>query len=107
MDENEAFQCFRRAADKGLPQAEFEVGLCFYRGRGTPLDLVQAYIWISLAAQRAVPAAIGVRDELKEELTAAQLAESDRRVAELALNRPKIAVAAPDMNDELRGPNEE
>ena len=107
MDANAAFQCFRRAADKGLPQAEFELGLCLYHGHGTEADLVQAYTWVSLAAQRSVPAAVGVRDELKKQMSAAQIAEGDRRVAELAPHRPKIAAVDPEMNDELRSPNEE
>jgi len=90
-----------------LPQAEFELGLCFYHGHGTEVDLVQAYTWVGLAAQRSVSAAVGVRDELKEQMSAEQIAEGDRRVAELAPGRPKIAVSLPDIDDELRASNEE
>jgi TPR repeat protein len=106
VDAKEAFECFQRAADKGLPQAEFELGLCYYKGYGTEADLLQGYTWVNLAAQRSVPAAASVRDEMKEQLTAEQIAEADRRVAALAPGRPKIVAQDPDF-DEERTPNEE
>ena len=67
----------------------------------------QAYTWISLAAHRAVPSAAGVRDELKEQLSAAQIAEGDRRMAELAPGRPRVQLQDPQMPEELLSPNEE
>src|SRR5262249_1941779 len=41
---------FARAADRGLPLAQFELAICYGTPQGVPLDFVRAYKWFDLAA---------------------------------------------------------
>lgn len=45
-----AFDLYRRAAEAGLPAAEFNVAIMFDSGRGTPADMAQAATWYARAA---------------------------------------------------------
>lgn len=51
------FAAALKAARIGAPEAQYEVGLMFANGLGTPQDLTQAIVWISKAAERGLPAA--------------------------------------------------
>ena len=45
-----AFAWYRRAADAGMPEAEFNVGVMLDSGRGVRADLAEAAIWYARAA---------------------------------------------------------
>lgn len=45
-----AFELYRRAAEAGLPAAEFNVAVMYDSGRGTPADMAQAATWYARAA---------------------------------------------------------
>lgn len=45
-----AFELYRRAAEAGLPTAEFNVAVMFDSGRGTAADMTQAATWYARAA---------------------------------------------------------
>lgn len=45
-----AFELYRRAAEAGLPAAEFNVAVMFDSGRGTAADMTQAATWYARAA---------------------------------------------------------
>ncbi len=46
----QAFALYRRAAEAGLPEAEFNVGVMLDSGRGTATDVAQAATWYARAA---------------------------------------------------------
>jgi TPR repeat protein len=58
------------------------LGLLLENGRGVPRDLVEAYMWLSLASARGDSKAIGERDSAARAMTPAQLAEAQKRVRE-------------------------
>ena len=58
---------YRRAAEAGIPEAQFNLAHCLASGRGTPRDDVEAFAWMQRAAEQ------GLTDA--EYLTGVMLAE--------------------------------
>ena len=56
---------FRMAAEQGLADAQFNLGLMYETGRGVPKDYVQAYAWFNIAAAQGSKTA----KELLENIT--------------------------------------
>ena len=59
--------------------ALFELGMMYCIGRGVGQDFVTAHQWFNLAAMKGNDAAKQYRCELAREMTAAQVAEAQRR----------------------------
>ncbi len=82
-----AVKWFREAAEQGDADAQFNLGVNYYKGRGVPQDYVQAHMWYSLAASRLPPGknralAAENRDIIAERMTPAQIAEAQRLARE-------------------------
>lgn len=77
-----AFALYRRAAQAGDPVAQLNLGEFFARGRGTAVDPLAAYVWLSRAAAQGRVWAAARRDELRAVLSADDLAEAERQLAE-------------------------
>ena len=43
---------YRKAAEQGLPEAQFNLGRMYVSGQGITADQSLAYVWLSLAAQQ-------------------------------------------------------
>lgn len=67
------------AADAGMPDALFELGLMYCSGRGVVLDLIEAHKWFNLAALRGNDDARRYRTEISRELDRRQIGEAQRR----------------------------
>lgn len=93
MSDPDAAKWYLKAAQGGDPLAMFNIGQRYRAGRGLGKDLVEAYIWLSLAASE-VPDSAPLRDEVKGELSRDQLNEAKRRVDEMmaarAQPKPKL-----------------
>jgi TPR repeat protein len=84
QDAAEAATWYRKAAEQGEAAAQLSLGVLYADGRGVPQDLTQAHVWLTLAAARLPPGeaqdkAVKARDILAAHMTAAQLAEAQRR----------------------------
>ena len=79
--------CIREAADRGSVDALRILGGMHGGGLGVLQDDVLAYKWSSLAAMHGDEWSKKYRDQLGEQLTAAQRAEA-RRLAQAWLERP-------------------
>ena len=44
------FEGWRKAAEQGYAEAQYELGLMYYNGEGMPKDYVQSYVWLNFAA---------------------------------------------------------
>lgn len=55
---NEAISLLTRAADKGLPEAMFNLGIMYYSGQGTTKNDITAKQWYEKAADKGHPAAM-------------------------------------------------
>jgi TPR repeat protein len=70
----------RRRAYDGDPEGQYRLGTSYRAGWGVPADLVQAHMWMTLAAERGYERAVSLRDIFARQLTPEQLAESERLV---------------------------
>jgi uncharacterized protein len=55
----QAVACWKKAAEQGDPEAQYNLGLMYSKGQGTEKDLAQAFNWFTQAAQQGVPSAQG------------------------------------------------
>jgi len=81
-DDREASSWFSKAAMQGHPEAQYRLGLCYYEGRGTPKDLLQAYALFDIAGNRLQSA----RDKLaaiQNSMTDAQIIAAPKKSREL------------------------
>jgi TPR repeat protein len=67
------------AAEAGMPDALFELGLMYCSGRGVSVDLVEAHKWFNLAAARGNDDARQYRSEISRELNRAEISDAQRR----------------------------
>jgi clan AA aspartic protease (TIGR02281 family) len=82
---------FRKAADQGNAIAQVNLGLAYLYGYSVPQDYLSAHMWFNLAAARGFGEdAAKSRDFVAAKMTAAQIAEAQKRSAEW---RPKMANA--------------
>lgn len=54
MEQKKAFDLYKKAAEQGHAQAQFEVGFCYARGMGVEDDRLKAYIWFKKAAKQGI-----------------------------------------------------
>lgn len=71
-----------QAADLGRVDAQFQLGLIYSMGDESPEDLVRAHMWLNLAAFRGLEEAKNLRQDLANQMTAAQIAEAQRLARE-------------------------
>jgi TPR repeat protein len=89
QDYAEAARWYRRAAEQGDPQAQYNLGLAYARGEGVTQNVVDAHMWFNLAAARFPAsdtrnrtAAVKNRDTVAGEMSSDQLAEAQKRARE-------------------------
>ena len=80
--EAQSFEMIESAAQGGMPDALFELGLMYCSGREVGLDLVEAHKWFNLAALRGNDSAKHYRQELASEMTKAQVGTAQKRARE-------------------------
>jgi uncharacterized protein len=78
----EALKWYRRAADQGNATALYNLGAMYAKGADLPQDSVTAYMLYSLAAMRGIKAAAAAKAQLAKSMTAAQIAEADKRTSD-------------------------
>ncbi len=52
-----AWVCFLGAAQDGLPEANYQLGVMRLQGQGLPVDFAEAVRWFTVAAEQGVPEA--------------------------------------------------
>jgi hypothetical protein len=97
----EALRYFEIGAYYADKLSQLCIGLLYYNGEGVAKDLVTAYAWLDLAAERDYPDFIATRDRVRAELTPEQLAKAEALRSELVA-RYGDAVAKPRMEQQLR-----
>lgn len=80
-NEAEAVKWFRKAAEQGLPNAQGMLGIMYAKGQAVPVDYVLAYMWLALSTE-GNPGAAQFRDGVGQRMTAAQIAEAQKRARE-------------------------
>ena len=73
MNDAEAANYYRQAAENGWACAQRSLAYVISRGIGTEENRPEAYMWYYIAAERGDTASVSNRDELAEELSAADV----------------------------------
>ena len=85
-DYAEAARWYRAAAEQGDAFAQASLGILYRFGKGVPQDVVEAYMWLYLAASQPTAGAeesiVEMRDALAARMTNEQIANAVRRVQE-------------------------
>jgi TPR repeat protein len=74
-----AARLYRRAAEQGAAIAQLNLGDLYARGIGVERDLVQASMWLQLAARQAHRWAARRLEQIHPAMTASEVAEARRR----------------------------
>lgn len=82
-DSRDFFQ-YERAADRGVAEAQFELGLMYSTGHGAPLDYITAHKWFNLAAMQGITEAREHRADLARDMSPAEISEAQRMAREWA-----------------------
>ncbi len=82
LDYAEAVKWFRKAADRGVAKAQYNLGLMYANGAGVTQDYVLAHMWLNLAAAQGEPDAETSRETLGSMMTSDQIAKAQRLARE-------------------------
>ena len=86
LDLDKAAYWCRLSAAQGYDGGLFHLGLLYYFGRGVEQNVLEAYVWLSFAELSARQSelrssAAKLKAEAKKGMTAAEIAEADRRIS--------------------------
>ena len=70
------------AAEVGVVDAQYCLGMHYANGRGVERDYVSAHKWFNLAAMQGNETARDIRGELSMEMAAHEIAEAQRQARE-------------------------
>ena len=92
MARAEAIRWTRAAADQGYARAQYALGLMYCDGRGDPQDLVQAHMWLNLAAAQGVSQAGAARDQVAAWIgSSAEIARAQQMAVERGAAGARLA----------------
>jgi len=83
----ESLALYRKAANAGIAEGQFRLGEIYAAGRGVNQSNVQAYIWLSLAANAGHAGAKARRDQVAKALQPAEIQQADRLVSQRSAKR--------------------
>ena len=75
-----AAKWFEKAAERGVVDSQFNLGVLFESGQGLPKNLTDAYVWYAIAAQQGDQFAKQRIDILSDTLPAEDLASAEARI---------------------------
>ncbi|WP_449428003.1 tetratricopeptide repeat protein [Rhodanobacter umsongensis] len=89
-----AIKMYQVAASWAFKPAEYNLGVMYLNGQGTPVDLPRALAWMALAAERNDPQYVKARNLINGHLTDAQFKQANVILAQLAPTySDKVALA--------------
>ena len=89
-DKKEAVKCYRKAAEQGLVEAQFNIGLMYHKGEGVPEHSVTAYAWWNIAATNGKERAKVAKLNLAKDMTPEQIAKGQELSKEMVKKNPEL-----------------
>jgi uncharacterized protein len=84
-DEAAGMNWLLMSANRGEPQAQYEVAISYWKGRGVKPDPIAAYMWFDLcSSEPGFDAAAGYRDEVAKKMTPEQITQAKQMVQAFA-----------------------
>jgi uncharacterized protein len=93
QDYKNAADNFRKAAEQGLPQAQYQLGLMLKRGQGINEDKFEAYTWLLVSFDAGNQAASSDLSTLEADLGSMQLEKAKSKARDLEARVRRTAVA--------------
>ncbi len=90
-----ALDWFHRAAEYGVRDSQFNLGVLHGRGLGGPQDLAQSWMWFSLAAKQGDTDAARKRDEVSNRMDGKAMAQGKTLLEAFKAKTPDPAVNDP------------
>ena len=87
----EAAKWFRKAAELGVRDSQYNLGILYARGLGVEKDLRQSFLWFALAAQQGDTDAGKKRDEIAGQMDPAMLASAVEALMKFKAVKPDPA----------------
>jgi uncharacterized protein len=75
VDQEKAASLYRHAAELGHYPSQTRLGHIYAHGQGVPKDRVQAYLWLSLAAQHGIGTALNALESIVNDMSAEEKAK--------------------------------
>ena len=69
----EAVKWYRKAAEQGFAQAQYNLGVMYYFGEGVSVNSIKAYMWWSLAMEQGNELATENLNIIKEKMSSAEI----------------------------------
>ena len=91
---SQAVEWYRRAALGGHYPSQARLGYCFAKGLGTEVDRIEAFVWLSAAAQHGVGLAMAELEELVRAMSEDERMEARRRLAQRLGSQGKTRLSA-------------
>ncbi len=93
MDYKQAVKWYRKAADQGDANAQYNLGAKYFTGQGVLIDIVQAYLWLNLSSANGYEKALANIKIVKNEMTTQQIAKAQRlsNIKMEEINKRKVA----------------
>ena len=76
----DALQYLKPMAIAGNPTAQYWLGIMYYEGKGVDQNDVEAYMWLTLAAEQGNRGARLGKNGIERRMSSEQLAEAERRM---------------------------
>jgi hypothetical protein len=89
QDEQQAVIWYRKAADQGDADAQYNLGIRYADGKGISQDYIEAHMWFSLATVGGEERATKNRSIIEAKMTPEQIAEARRRASAWVKSEPK------------------
>lgn len=89
-----ALKEFRAAADAGLQDAQYQLGVFYFRGDGVPRSVEEAYYWMYIAGQRGLVQAAMTARSVSETLPPETVGKIELRAAQWEPVKPKPGTEA-------------
>jgi TPR repeat protein len=86
--EQMAFMWFQKAAMAGSAAGQYNLAHLYEDGNQTPVDLVQAYVWMVLSHNSGNPMAGSEAKQLKAKLSATELEKAEAMISKLKKELP-------------------
>jgi localization factor PodJL len=87
VDMPTAAKWFEKAAERGVVDSQFNLGVLFESGQGLPQDMESALVWYSVAGAQGDQMAAGRVGVLRKTLPEDQVTRADNRIASFAPSR--------------------